>query len=101
MQARLVMFTMGPGKRAVAEKMADQFLAAMKSLQGFKGATFLVDERVGEYGALSLWESKAEAEAAGEALTPDLQQALQGIVQGPPTQRQFEVYEPSPEIVGR
>ncbi len=94
MYARLVMFTMGPGKRAVAEKMADQFLGAMQGLKGFKGSTFIVDEAVGEYGALSLWESKEALEAALETLTPGLQQALEGIVQGPPIRRTFEVYEP-------
>lgn len=94
MYARLIMFTLGKEKRPIAERMADQFLTAMKSLQGFKNATFIVDEGVGEYGALSMWDSRANAEAAGKALAPAFQQALQGIAQGPPTLRIFEVYEP-------
>lgn len=100
MYARLVLFTLGTEKRPVAEKMADQFLAAMESLQGFKSATFIADEGIGEYGTLSLCESKADAEAAGKALAPGFQQALQGIVQGPPIQRIFEVYEPTPVNAG-
>ena len=94
MYARFVMFTLGPGKRPFAEKMADQFNAAMKNLNGFKSATFLVDESTGEYGMLSLWETKADAESAANALAAGFQQALQGHVQGPPTQRTLEVYEP-------
>lgn len=96
MYARLVMFTLGSGKRVVAEKMADQFLGVMQGLVGFKGATFLLDEAVGEYGALSLWASKKDADAAGEVMTGSLRQALDGLVQGPPIQRTFEVYEPVP-----
>jgi hypothetical protein len=53
-----------------------------------------VDESTGEYGMLSLWETKADAESAANALAAGFQQALQGHVQGPPTQRTIEVYEP-------
>jgi hypothetical protein len=56
--------------------------------------TYIGDETVGEYGSLSLWESKEEVEAAGEVLGPQIEQALSGIVKGPPTRRLFEVYEP-------
>jgi len=94
MYARLVMFTLGPGMRSTAEKLADQFASAHKTLKGFKSATFIGDDTVGEYGALTLWESKEDAEAAGTALGPKLEQALSGIVKGPPTRRLFEVYEP-------
>ena len=37
---------------------------------------------------------KEEVEAAGEVLGPQIEQALSGIVKGPPTRRLFEVYEP-------
>lgn len=96
MYARLVMFNIGQGKRSAAEKIADQFLGVMQGMAGFREVTFLVDEAVGEYGALSLWASKKDADAAGEAMTAGLRQALAGFVQEPPVQRTFEVYEPVP-----
>lgn len=96
MYARLVMFNIGQGKRPVAEKMADQFLSVMHELAGFKEVAFLVNEAEGEYGALSLWASKQDAESAGEAMTVGLRQALEGLAQEAPIQRMFEVYEPVP-----
>lgn len=94
MYARLIMFTLGEGKRAFAEGMAKQFHTAMQGLKGFKDATYVADEFIGEYGVLSLWETRADAESAGEAMRPGFQQALQGHVQGPPSIRLLEVFQP-------
>ncbi|MFQ5914063.1 MAG: hypothetical protein ACE5JS_12840 [Nitrospinota bacterium] len=94
MFARLTLFTLGPGTRSTAEKLAGQFDPLFKTQKGFKGITFIGDDAVGEYGGLSLWESKEAAEAAASALNPKLQEALSGIVKGPPTLRLFEVFEP-------
>lgn len=94
MYARLIMFTLGEGKRPFAEGMAKQFHTAMQGMKGFKDATYVVDEAIGEYGVLSLWETKDDAEAAGEAMRPGFQQALEGKVQGPPSIRVLEVFQP-------
>ena len=94
MYAQLSMLTLGPGMRSTAEKLADQFALALRALKGFKRVTFLGDETVGEYASLSVWESKEDAEAAGAVIGPQLEQAVSGIVKGPPTRRFFEVYEP-------
>ena len=94
MYASLVMLTLGPGTRSAAEKLADQFAPALRTLKGFKRVTFLGDEIVGEYGSLSVWESKEDAEAAAAVIGPQLEQAVSGIVKKPPTRQIFEVYEP-------
>jgi len=94
MYARLIMFTLGEGKRPFAEGMAKQFHTAMQGMKGFKNATFVTDEVIGEYGVLSLWETKDDAEASHVVLGPAFQQALQGQVQGPPSLRTMEVFEP-------
>lgn len=94
MYARLIMFTLGEGKRAFAEGMAKQFYTVMQGLKGFKNATFVSDDVIGEYGVLSLWETKEDAESAGTVMGPGLQQALQGHVQGPPSIRLMEVFQP-------
>ena len=94
MYASLSVLTLGPGMRSTAENLADQFAPALRALKGFKRVMFLGDETVGEYASLSVWESKEDAEAAAAVIGPQLEQAVRGIVKGPPTRRFFEVYEP-------
>ena len=94
MYARLVMFTLGPGMRTTADKLADQFSSIHENMKGFKGATYIGDDSIGEYGCLTIWESKEDAEASGMDLRPKLEQALSGIAKGPPTSRLFVVFEP-------
>ena len=94
MYAQSVMFTLGPGMRSTADKLADQFASAHKTLKGFKSSTFIGDDTVGDYGALTLWETPEDLQAASNILRPKLQEALSGIAKGEPTVRVFEVYEP-------
>jgi heme-degrading monooxygenase HmoA len=94
MYATFVMFTLGPETRSTAEKLGEQFAPVIRSLKGFKSITFFGDDAVGEYASLTIYESKEDAEAAVAATGPRLEEALKGIVKGPPTRRLFEVYEP-------
>jgi len=94
MYAQLVMLTLGPGTRSTVKKIADQFAPALRAMQGFKTITFFGDETTGEYGSLTLWETKEDAEAAAAVMRPKLEQAVSGIAKAPPTRRFFEVYEP-------
>ena len=94
MYAGLMMFTLELGMRSTAKKLADQFAPAVRALKGFKSILFLANETVGEYAALSLWESKEDAKAAVAAIGPRVDEALSAIGKGPPTRRLFEVYEP-------
>ena len=94
MYATWVMFILGPGTRSTAEKLADQFAPVLRTLKGFKSVTFLGDDTAGEYASLTLWELKEDAEAAVAATGSQLEQALSGIVKGPPIHRLFEVFEP-------
>ena len=95
MYARLVTFKLGPGKRSEAEKLLETFDPKIRARNGFKSLTFLGDDAIGEYGGLMVWNSKADAGAAFEALYPQLGKALTGIAQGPPTNHLYEVLEPS------
>ncbi len=94
MYARLVLFTLGPGMRSAAEKVADEMNLKVKARKGFKNVNFLGDDETGEYGAFVLWETKEDAEAGKEALLPVLQNALSGIAKSPPNIKLFEVIEP-------
>lgn len=94
MYARMSLFRLAPGMRPKAEALADGFAPQLRARKGFKGVTFFMDESAGEYGAFTLYETKEDAEAAAEALDSQFREVLGGIAQGPPTLRQFEVYEP-------
>lgn len=73
MYATLLTLTLGPGMRSAGEKLADQFAPALRAMQGFKTVTYFGDETTGEYGSLTLWETKEDAEAAAAVTGPKLE----------------------------
>jgi hypothetical protein len=76
MYASLLMSTLGPGMDSTAEKLVDQFAPVARTQKGLKGITFFGDDTVGEYGSLTIYESKEDAEDAIAATDPHLEQAL-------------------------
>jgi heme-degrading monooxygenase HmoA len=94
MYANLVSFTLGPGKRSVADKLVAQFDPAIRAREGFKTVTFLADDTAGQYKALVVFDSQQAAQATWKALFPRLEAALEGIVQGSASRALFEVLEP-------
>ena len=96
MYASIMTFKTAPGKRAEAEKVADQSFAAIKGMKGFKNVVYLGDTGNNEYCALYIWQTKEDMEAASSMIMPKLQEALKPIVIEPPIRRTYEVYEPKP-----
>ncbi|MEQ8696557.1 MAG: hypothetical protein RLO48_12345 [Bauldia litoralis] len=95
MYARLLTFSIGPGRRDVATGMADEAFAMVKAMNGFVSATYLViDEEAGEYGSITTWQSLADADAAGEVLRPWMMEKVGDKLTAPPVIRNAEVYEP-------
>ena len=94
MYAQLLTLSIGPGARSTAQNIADQFALALRAMKGFNTITFFGDDTTGEYGSLTLWETKEDAEAAAVVMGPKLEQAVSGIAKAPPNRRFFEVYEP-------
>ncbi len=94
MYARLVQFTLGPGQREFAEGRADIFAPFVAALNGHKSTTFLADFDAGEFSTISVWETKEDAEAAGEELATWLKEAFGDKLKGPPSVKILEVYEP-------
>lgn len=86
--------TLGSGMRQTGEKLCDQFAPVFRGMKGFESMTFMIDDTVGDLAALTLWESKEDAEAAIAAVSSRSEQAVSGIAKGPLTRRFFEVYEP-------
>jgi quinol monooxygenase YgiN len=96
MQARIVTMTVGPGKRDAMTALADATYKVTKSLPGFVSATyFIFDEAKGVYGSITIWQSAADSEAAGQKLGPLLQEKAGAMMTAPPEIRQAEVYQPA------
>ena len=94
MYVRYFTFKAKPDVRSEVETLADQVFVFMKSLQGFISVHFVVSEDEAVYGTFSLWESKQEADSAGESLRSRTREALERLAAEPPKQRVFEVYQP-------
>lgn len=94
MHAELVMINLGSGMRSTAKNIADQLAPIYRTMKGFKGVVFIGDSEAGEYGSLSLWESKEDAEALSGTVKRQLARIVGPVPkQGPSTRRIFEVYE--------
>ena len=94
MYTRLVIFRVGPGKRSTIEELVDEFDPLYRAQKGFRHLFVIGDDATGEYGSFSVWETKEDAEAANAVIAPRLQQALTGLLEGPPDRWFFEVLEP-------
>lgn len=94
MYARHFTFKTSAKNRGMIEEMADQIYGYTTSLQGFVSATYTVSEDDTEYGSFTVWQSKADAEAAGASIREKVMPRLEGIVTAPPEISMMEVYEP-------
>ena len=94
MYVRLVRFTLGQGARAAAEKLADEYIPAIKAHDGCSECLFITDDDAGEYGIVVIWDSKEHAGVAAAAIGPRLSKALAEVSDKPASMQLFEVYEP-------
>lgn len=93
MYANQIMFTLGPGKRPLADQLAADFAPLLAQREGFQAVTFLADDEIGEYGALVVYSTKEDADSTFELLSPRLRQAIEEVTQEHPTRRLFEIVE--------
>jgi quinol monooxygenase YgiN len=91
MYARLVRFSLGTGKRAVAQALADDLSPQIAALPGCKGVTVFGDDSDGQYGIFVLWDSESNANAAAQVIRPKLEQHIADHVQAALDTRLFEV----------
>ena len=91
MYARLVRFSLGAGKRHVAQALADDIAPLIKAQPGCSAVTIFGNDSDGEYGLFVLWDSEANANAAAAIVRPKLEAHVAGHVAGPPDARLFEV----------
>jgi heme-degrading monooxygenase HmoA len=86
--------TLNPGQRAQAEAIADQGYPGVAQLPGFVQLTFFLNEERNEYGAVTIWATREDAEAADALLTPQFTQAFGDLATSPIDSRIYEVYTP-------
>lgn len=86
--------TLDPGKRPIAEGVADQGVAFMQQQPGFQQVIFFVDESKDLYGAVGVWDSREAAEAADQVLGPGFAEAFGEHLKGEITTEFYEIYEP-------
>ena len=90
MYARVVRFSLGPGKRDIAQALADDLAPRISERPGCeKVVVFGGDD--GECGIFVLWDSQADADAASQVIRPMLDRHLSGHLGSPPDARLFEV----------
>jgi len=93
MYAIWTLFTLGPGMRETADTMGEKWIPILRAMPGFVSGTFLRDEEAGEYGAMTLWESRAAAESALAETERPFQEEVAHIAQGPPTRTLLAVWQ--------
>jgi len=69
----------------------DKAIPALRKQKGFQDELAFVVPGGGEAVAISLWDEKANADAYGRTIYPDLMKALATVVEGTPQVRTFEV----------
>jgi heme-degrading monooxygenase HmoA len=97
MHARLTLVPAGPGMRPAMERVADELAPLIRAQPGFAEVTYLLDDTgdaAGLYGALSLWRTRRDAEAAARVLDARVREVVAGVGAGSPTIRLFTTYEP-------
>jgi len=94
MYARILTIEMGPGMWDEGVAVAERWFAGVATLPGFVDVTFFGDEDTGHYGSFSLWETREQAEAAGEYRPEAVAEALARLAVKPPVVRVFRIYEP-------
>ncbi|MNR04041.1 hypothetical protein D3C85_1199690 [compost metagenome] len=95
MYARLSMFRLRPDTPiSFAEQWAAKTYIVHRSLQGFKGITFLGEDITNEFGAISYWETKEDALAAGDTIDAKVYSTMSRIfIESPPLIVIYGVYD--------
>ena len=96
MFTRIFTVELGTGMREEGTAFAERWTAAASTLPDFVDVTFFGDEDLGVYGFFSLWKSREAAENAGQAVGPQVLEALVQAALKPPVVRIFDVYRPKP-----
>jgi len=91
MYTRLVRFSLGPGKEAEAQELAEELAPLISVQPGCQAVTVFGDHAKGDYGIYVLWDTQEHADIAAGIVRPRLNEHLAGNATAPPETRLFEV----------
>ena len=92
MYARQLTMQLKSDKRAdFAKKIESEVLPLLRKQKGFKDTITFVNPEGRDAFAVSLWETKADADAYSQGRYADVAGVLAGLVEGSPRVRTFEV----------
>ena len=83
-----------PENRSSVEAIADEVFGHLKTLDGFVSVHFMVSQDGTEYGSLSLWETREQAESGGAQIQSRVKDKIAAIATEPPVINTYEVYKP-------
>lgn len=93
MFARLVLLSLKPGSIDRTRELAEHADPVLRGLEGFRGVTFFADDSAGEYGSLTLWETRADAEAVSAVRELQVTDILGDTLKTRPRVHIYEVYD--------
>lgn len=91
---RITTFRLRAGDRARLEQLIDAAIRPITAQPGFRSITPFISEDGLACGAVSVWETRAQAEAITAAARDQAQRQAGDALAGPPTTDIHEVYEP-------
>ncbi|MFZ3211081.1 MAG: antibiotic biosynthesis monooxygenase [Terriglobales bacterium] len=92
MFARIVSMRLKPSTQAeFTQKIEKEIVPTLRRQQGFKDEIVFVVPNGTEAVAISLWESRENAETYNRATYPEVHKTLTNLVEGTPEVRTFEV----------
>ena len=91
MYTRLVRFSLGAGKEAEAQELAEELAPLISVQPGCQAVTVFGDHVKGDYGIYVLWDTQDHADIAAGIARPRLNEHLAGNAKAPPETRLFEV----------
>jgi hypothetical protein len=92
MFARIVSFSLRPGRAAEFRQLLDQNVIPLLSKQtGFQDEISLVAPSGGEAMGLSVWDVKENAETYGRGAYADVLKLLEPVVEGTPVVQTYQV----------
>jgi len=92
MFSRVVSLQLKPNThREFSELFEKQILPTLRKQQGFRDEMLFMDPGGPEVVAISLWESRENAETYNRATYPELLKTLAKVIEGPPTVRTFQL----------
>jgi heme-degrading monooxygenase HmoA len=90
-------FLVQPGNRARLEQVMDAASGSIRAQPGFRSLMLFISQDGSEGGALSIWDTRAQAQTITTVARDQAQHLLQDIQRQPPTTQIHEIYEPKGE----